>query len=260
MFINWMLAKGHPVSPLLRHPEQFDDWDKYEGYSNLIDFESDAGNLAQAIVLFSESPGSFAELGAFCMNDVLSERLFVVIDKLHYGDTSFIANGPVKKIEQLHENSICVVDSIDPSKIELVLEEVAVALEEKINATHKTQAFEPSRDRDQFLLVADLVELFSALTITELHQLIRLMGVDITQRRLVSITNQLKRFGLVELAQRTTKRYFVPPIDRQWYLNYEAQAGAASFDRSRFKMNKAFPLLQNDVPRYKAYQEIHTKA
>jgi hypothetical protein len=194
------------------------------------------------------------------MDDVLSERLFVVIDKTHYGDTSFIANGPVKKIEQLHENSICVVDSIDPAKIEAVLEEVAVALEEKINATPKTQAFEPSRDRDQFLLVADLVELFSALTITELHQLVLLMGVNITKSRLVAITSQLKRFGLVESAQRTTKRYFVPPVNRQWYLKYEAQAGEAAFDRSRFKMHKAFPLLKDDVPRYKAYQEIHSKA
>lgn len=260
MFMNWMLAKGHPVCLFLRTPEQYGDWDKYEGYSNLIDFERDAGNLAQAIVLFSESPGAYAELGAFCMDSVLSERLFVVIDKNHYRDGSFIANGPIKKIELLHEDSICVVENIAPAEIEPELPDVAAALEEKINNIPKTHAFDPSRDRDQFLLVADLVELFGALTIMELHQLVQSMGVDIPKARLESIANQLKRFGLVELVQRTTKRYYVPPVERQWYLNYEAPAGAAPFDRARFKMQKAFPLLQKDGPRFKAYNEIHSKA
>lgn len=260
MFINWMMVKGHPVSAMLRTPEQYGDWDKFEGYSNLIDFESDAGNLAQAIVLFSESEGSYAELGAFCMDSVLSERLFVVIEKLHYSATSFIANGPIKKIELLHDNAICVVDTISPIGMQTELQEVASALEEKMKIAPKTQAFDPNRKRDQFLLVADLVELFGALTLAELQNLVELIGVDIDRKRLERVVKQLIRFELVKLVVRTTKRFLVPPKDRLWYLDYQAPVGVPAFDRSRFKMTKAHPWLTADGPRFKAYSTVHPKA
>lgn len=259
MFMNWMLAKGHPVSPLLRTPEQYSDWDKFEGYSNLIDFEKDAGNLSRTIVLFSESPGSFAELGAFCMDDVLSERLFVVIGKEHYQDTSFIANGPIKRIERHNTDAICVVEAVAPGAIQGELEEVADDLTVKINCAPKSASFDPNRERDQFLLVADMVELFGALTEKELQVLVKVMGVQIAHERLDKVLQQLVRFELVERVVKGTKRFFVPPRERAWYLNYRSASGGAAFHRERFKL-KTFPSLKADLRRYNAYCEVHHKA
>lgn len=114
MFINWVLAKNSTLNQQVRTPEQFEDWNNFEGYSNLVDFEIDAGHLTKAIVLFSESEGAYAELGSFCTDPVLSERLFVVIARQHYDAPSFIAHGPIKKIETLHrDHSICVLDTLD---------------------------------------------------------------------------------------------------------------------------------------------------
>lgn len=261
LFLNWMMVSNSPVKSLIRTPEQFSDWNKFEGYGNLVDFERDAGHLTKAIVLFSESEGSFAELGAFCMDSVISERLFVVIAKEFYHATSFIAYGPVKKIEDRHhDHSICVMDTLEPAKLEPELASIAAALEEKISSIPRTQAFDPSRHRDKFLLVADLVELFGALTITELDALVKVMEVDLSMTQLRAILNQLKRFDLIELVEGTTKRFFVPPKDRQPYLDYESPKGTPAFERSRFKMLKATPWLQGDAPRFKAYCEIHPKA
>lgn len=254
-----MAAKQHPVSSLLRTPEQFSDWSQYEGYGNLIDFESDAGNLSQAVVLFSESPGAFAELGAFCMDPVLSERLFVVIEKGHYKDTSFIAHGPIKKIEHQNDDAICVVNSILARNIEAELPDIADVLAAKIKSAPKTQAFNPLRPRDQFLLVADLVELFGALTKQELQALLEFMGVNIHRKMFVRIVNQLIRFELIELVEKTNKRFFVPPKIRRWYFNYEAPSGSSAFQRSNFKM-KIFSILKSDKTRFNAYCEIHSGA
>lgn len=260
MFINWMLAKGHKISPLIRTPEQYKDWNQFEGHHNLIDFERDAGNLCQAIVLFSESAGSYAELGAFCMDDVLADRLFVVIEKQHYSADSFIANGPIRKIESLHENSICVADSIAPNEIEPQLADIAWALDEKIRSAPKTTGFDPDRARDQFLLVADLVELFGAITHHELMQLIEHFNVKINQRRFDQIVNQLRRFELAEHIEKTTKRFLIAPSTRHWFLDYEAKKDQPAFDRQRFKLKHSFPWVQNEPMRLKAYKEIHSKA
>lgn len=259
MFLNWLLAKRHPINTLARTPEQFQDWNNFEGYGNLIDFERDAACLAKAIVLFSESAGSFAELGAFCMDNILAERLFVVISSEYYNAGSFIAHGPIKKIEHHHAAAICVVDSIKPDKIEAELEAVAQELNETIINLPKSIAFEPSRERDQFLLAADLVELFGALTIRELRDLMMAMGVDLPMPRLQQVVKQLERFELIECIEKLTKRYLVSPYDRRSYLNYESKKEEPPFDRARFKFKHCIPWLKKDTKRKEAYLAIHPK-
>lgn len=245
----------------IRTPEEFSDWNTFSGYGNLVDFEIDAGSLAKAIVLFSESPGSFAELGAFCTNLALSERLFVVVAKEHYHAISFIAYGPLKKIENLKiENSICVLDSLDPAKLQSQLPEVFSALSEKLETLPKTQAFTPSRRRDLFLLVADLVDLFGALTERELYAMVQAMSVDIDHQTLDRVTKQLLRFELISHVAGATKRFFVAPVNRNSYLNYTSPKASSAFDRAKFKLLQAMPWLMADKVRYAAYCDVHTKA
>lgn len=261
MFLNWLTAKRHFIDRLVRLPERFENWNNFEGYDNLIDFERDAASLAKAIVLFPESAGSFAELGAFCMDDVIAERLFVVIDAAHYEAGSFIAHGPIKKIERHYDGAICVVDSIVPAEIEKELNQVADALSEKINSIPKTVGFDPKRQRDQFLLVVDVVDLFGAITLNELRDLMRFMGVEIGRTRLEQVVNQIRRFELLESVDKLTKRFLVPPVIRQHYLDYEASKSseAPPFDRARFKMKHSIPWLKKDITRGQAYLTIHTR-
>lgn len=259
IFINWVLVKNPTLNQQVRTPEQFEDWNNFEGYSNLVDFEIDAGHLTKAIVLFSESEGAYAELGSFCTDPVLSERLFIVIERQHYEAPSYIANGPIKKIETLHrDHSICVLDTLDPTQVDIQLPDVVVALEEKLAILPKTLGFQPTRHRDHFLLVADLIDLFGALTRQELYELAHAMGVQIDYARLDQIINQLMRFELIESVP-GVKKFFIAPKERIAYLNYASPTGAAAFDRARFKLMTVKPWLEADKPRLKAYQEIHPK-
>lgn len=260
MFINWVMINKPVISEQVRTPEQFDDWNNFKGYSNLVDFEIDAGHLTKAIVLFSESEGAYAELGSFCTDSILSERLFVVIDRQYYDAPSFIAKGPIKKIEDLHpEHSLCVLDTLDPIRVADQLPDLVVALEEKLATLPKTLGFKPDRPRDQFLLVADLIDLFGALTRKELYELVRVMGVEIDYERLDRITSQLLRFELIEFVP-GVKKFFVAPKERIAYLNYASSSEAPAFDRARFKLLKVNPWLNADKSRLKAYEEIHPKA
>lgn len=260
-FLNWSSENSHPLTDQLMLPEYFPEWNRFEGYQNLVEFERDAGALSGAILLFSEGSGALAELGVFCMDEVLSERLLIVVKSSHFQQDSFVVHGPLKKLAGAHSDaSVCVIESETVEQFYDEASIVAQALQEKVNDHPKKELFLPTRTRDQLLLVADLIELFGALTETELLGLLEFMGVDsidrVTFRRLAG---QLKLFKLIDERQQYTQKYFIAPRDeRQSYLDYDAVPAGDKFDRTRFKMS-AFELLKKDVARRKAYEQIHGK-
>lgn len=254
LFINWLDLNKPDLREWIRTPEYFQDWNSLEGYANLIDFERDALCLTRAVVLFSESPGSHAELGAFCMDTTLSDRLLVVISDEHYKAGSFIAKGPIKKIEDIQEDSICTVRTINCPDIQAEMPHVAAALDIKIKSLPKTATFDPERRRDQFLLVADLIDLFGALTVTELVDLCELMELRLSVTQVKAIYSQLARFGIVTLVNRYGVKYYTPTSLRSNFLDYGAKQGSPAFDRIRFKTREALQWLNSDAKRHSAYE------
>ena len=74
-------------------------WDEhYNENIDLLLFEEFLAEVSDAIILFTESPGSFCELGAFAYADNLfSDKLIVVLDEKYRDSKSFISTGPVLK-------------------------------------------------------------------------------------------------------------------------------------------------------------------
>lgn len=258
VFLNWAHESGYELANFLIKPEDYKEWNQFEGYDNLVDFERDAGCLSRGILLFSECAGAIAELGAFCMDEVLCERLLVVLEKSHYEDSSFIKLGPIRRIEEAHSSdAICVVDAIQNTKLfESQVSGVGEALLVKVNTLPKTQRFDSRRTRDQFLLMVDLVELFGALTKKELEDILLFMGVSHEAKHLKRMLNLLILLGLIVQTVNLTQRFFVPPKERSQFLDYAAQEGAR-FERIRFKLATARPALKEDAARLKAYEKIH---
>lgn len=257
LFLNWIYINRTDLSRWMVKPEDYGDWDKLEGYANLIDFEIDAVCLTRAVVLFSESPGSHAELGAFCMDPILSERLFVVIGEEHYNAGSFISKGPIKKIEDISEESICTVKGIEWEAIQLELQQIADSLDAKLKILPKSTNFDPRRRRDQFLLIADLIELFGALLAHEIVELCGLLGFNTNVPEVLSLYRQLLRFEIVTSVKKNTYRYYIPTVHRFKFLDYKSPNGTSRFDRLRFKMTVSRDWLLSDNRRHGAYADIH---
>lgn len=257
-FLNWASDNSHPLVEQFQLPEYFPEWNRFEGYQNLVEFERDAGALSGAILLFSESPGSLAELGAFCMDDVLSERLLVVVSNSYFQQDSFIAHGPLKKLTGTHSDaSVCVIDSNSVEKFYDEASIVAEALEAKVNDHPKRELLSPLRIRDQLLLIADAIELFGALTETEALGILEFMGVSIDRNTFRRLAGQLKLFNLIAERQQYTQKYLIAPRqNRQFYLDYDSANPEEKFDRTRFKM-ATFELLKKETARRKAYEQIH---
>jgi hypothetical protein len=67
---------------------------------NLSDFEGVVGEVADCIVLFPESPGSFAELGLFSRHVDIRGKTLVVNSLDKTSDDSFINLGPIATIDE----------------------------------------------------------------------------------------------------------------------------------------------------------------
>jgi hypothetical protein len=65
------------------------------------------------IILIPESPGSFAELGAFANNDKLREKIICIVDKRYQKHKSFINLGPLKLIKKSGKDRVVYIDTND---------------------------------------------------------------------------------------------------------------------------------------------------
>lgn len=251
VFLCWAHETRYELANDLRTPEDFpDEWNKFSGYSNLVDFERDAGCLTRGVLLFSESPGAFVELGAFCSDEDLCERLLVVLAEEHYTASSYISLGPIQLIKERHsEKSIytaCTID--DPRKFEEEVRNVGEALLSKVGNHPKRKQFDAKKTRDQFLLIADLIELFGALTEQEIGFLLKHMGVE--QTNLSRMLTQLVLFSLIIKQRGKNDLYYIPPKQRTNFLSYTAPTNSnLKFDRPSFRMMVSNPELKKDPHR-----------
>lgn len=257
VFLTEMFRINDPLADILKMPEDYPAWNQFDGYPNLVEFEKDAGSLSKAILLFSESFGAIAELSNFANDPILRDRLVAVFSKKHYQQDSYIKLGPIKQIEDLYENSICVVSADSPSDFISEVNDVAVALKAKCDLNPRTTKFDLTQRRDRFLLMADLVDLFSALSIKDFQNIFEKLSITSDKKTLERELKLLEMFGLI-VSSTSDRKFFIAPKGslRQSFLDYKAKVGSTSFDRSRRKTH-FFELLRADRPRHKAYQFVH---
>lgn len=67
---------------------------------NALEMESDLALLADLVIIIVESPGTFAELGAFSLSDSLRKKVLPLIDDGYRTHQSFISTGPVRWIDK----------------------------------------------------------------------------------------------------------------------------------------------------------------
>lgn len=73
---------------------------------DLLTFEEILADISHSIIILLESSGTFCELGAFATHTELAPKLCVVNDSKYRDVTSFITQGPIRKIRELTEEVI----------------------------------------------------------------------------------------------------------------------------------------------------------
>lgn len=239
-----MTGPTNPSRPWTRDldiPENHEGWWAFSGYSDLLSFERDSCYLARAVILFPESPGSIAELGALAVDDWIVDRLMVIVQRKFLEDgerQSFLNLGPLKRAED--RTLRCVIHT--PGNTDLQQDDFETVLEfldARLPRVHQTEKLRLENPTHRLLLIADLVDLLMIARPSELQAALLHFGLPISLIDLGRAVELLAFFGLIRIANWGLELFFVRPakVDRTW-VDYTSNEGHPKFDRSRFKVDR----------------------
>ena len=149
-----------------------------------------------AIVLFPESPGSFAELGYFAKTPKLARKSLVISDYAFQGQDSFIVLGPIHLIDAV---------SIYKPSIQLVYGEEADFTHIRARLDQRTRrnrkSFKGGKrtldEREYFFVVLELIRIFRVVTIEGIEYVVRSIFGHASIRTIKHVVAILVGTGLV---------------------------------------------------------------
>ncbi|MEO6376461.1 MAG: retron St85 family effector protein [Caulobacteraceae bacterium] len=237
----------------------------HELYDDLLQFESDIAQISELVLLFTESEGSFAELGAFSMDAEISSKLLVVVDKYNYQKDSFIRLGPLNFLETKNgEHSVCVIDLIDfgSERIENVSNLNLAAFEKFIEdkivirliGAHEPRTFRKNRNGHLIKLMTGLVQHYGALTFDEIDTLMFCLEIDIDKIMIKKLLKCAELFQWIK-ADKVGIKTFYAAIAQRSAINYDFMTGVGKKNKAKLRSDIREFWKENDLDRFKCISD-----
>lgn len=241
-----------------------------ENYKDLLKFESDIAQISGLILLFTESAGSFAELGAFSMEAEITKRLLVVIDDIHYNEDSFIKWGPISYLENTHgDASVYVLDragvgmSLDgrASDIDTALfgPQILDAIRQRMESAKGHSTFDADIPGHVVRLITGLLQDYGALTDPELLLILEWLGISLAPARLVEFMICAQALGWVARRRRGL-RTFTAALNGKEALRFSFKEDSIYRDRLRWRADVIEHWQATDAERSATIQAARAKA
>ena len=134
-------------------------------FQNVAEFEDIIGEVSECVILFPESPGSYAELGYFAKNKDLRKKLLVVNNEKLQGQDSFIALGPIKLIDQYSKFQQTIqLTYLDEPNFGLVKERLDNRIGSQKRKRFNAKKYGNLSIRQKFYVLFEIIRLFQTLT------------------------------------------------------------------------------------------------
>ena len=243
-YFNRHLKKQNPaIASRVRLAEEINEWFQRDNvFPDLLELENYLADLADLTVLFVESPGSIAELGAFANSGDIRPKTLAVLNNLHGSEGSFISDGPTLKISNENEDHVHRY-TWNPNDLhsDLTKTEFTQLTTELVTFLQKIEAARPRRSRltptergHALLLVADLIRMPGIATTSELLECLSVLECKADRTTLKRYLSVLKSVGFVIPYLRSNQTFFVRTSDRP-FIRYAYREGAHLRDQSRIK-------------------------
>ncbi len=224
--------------------EQIFRYFEHSAYTDLLIFERDLAELSALTVIFSESPGSIAELGSFAVLKPVQERLLVVVHEEDAYKESFIWRGPMLYLKELakgngKEDPISVYNWPRKSGSNYAFpdaKDLAETITKMLSKIPKTQSFNKNRLGHIMILMLDLLKVIQIATIDEIVSYLDLLGIQIQHDR-KNVERHLSLLLSLELAICKPYRnniYYLSAEDPPW-LSWAFTKMATTRDIDRWK-------------------------
>ncbi len=125
------------------YPEDlFADIINLDKKSDLLDYENLLAKNADIVCIICESPGSFAELGAFIQSDIIKTRTIAVINNRYKRSKSFIMLGPIRHLKKINPSSILEYKENDIKSLCDNLGKTFAKIKKKQTQSHERLSFD----------------------------------------------------------------------------------------------------------------------
>lgn len=234
------------------------------GYKDLFRFESDIAQVVGLILLFAESAGSLAELGAFAALPNVAPSLLAVLDNFYYDQSSFIKNGPIKHLEvEYGEDWIVVLDrddlgisqdgSLGSLNISELILSISPAIKSRLDKKPKWKKFELSNSGHAILTMVGLCQDYGALTITEISSYLSIIGFS--EVRVPNFLYCAELLGWLIKVRNGNHIYYVATAGED-AITFRWNANSLSKDRTRWRADIRAYWKINEPSRYRAIVKV----
>ena len=241
---------------------------KRANYDDFLRFESDIAQVCELVLLFSESEGSFSELGSFCSIEEIRSRTMVVIEDKYFNIAdSYIRLGPLEAL--LNEDDSAVVtftfkglgsadgkfEAVDRDKLKALLRPKIDRRLESIDA-HTT--FDPSREGHAIKALVGFCQEFGALLREEILLSLQHVGIDISDQQLSRFILCGSQLDWIKERRKGDRRLVLanPSLDKiaaQFLLNKVDEGLPTNANRHRAAILEHWK--QSDIERFNAIVE-----
>lgn len=266
-FYRYLKDNAPHIAARIRLAETVNDWFDEGIFSDLLELELYLADSSDLTILFVESPGSIAELGAFAVLEALRNRTLAVLNTKHPPSKSFIADGPVRRIRGFDPTRVHYFEwddtklSSSPTQGDIV--DLCNDLIEYLNEQDKRQPKEvlldPNSHGHAMFLVADLVDLIGVTTLAELTQCLELMSIKTSNKVLRQYLKLLEHLGLLKTRLYSNYTYYLSKSTGTAFIRYDFSSSTKAQDRDRDRI-KLLLRQSLDEKRMKVYRKEHFSA
>jgi len=239
-------------------------------YEDILTFENDFAQLAQLVVVISESYGSAAEIGAFAMIDEVARRILVVIDDENYNIPSYIKLGPIRYLENkfggtsvfvLHREDIGIksIKNVEDVNSGALLARLGEAISARRATARDHSALEPKREGHVVKLAVGLIQHYGALTETEIAIYLDAIGVQISSKRLDDLLLCAEFASWIVREKRGLDTYFVSNGGNE-AISYKFKNGFTPIGKDRWRALIAEHWRATDSNRFNSIQSVLARA
>ncbi|MBE5923954.1 MAG: hypothetical protein E7271_05725 [Lachnospiraceae bacterium] len=135
---------------------------------DIFSFEKMLAEISQKIIIVTESPGTFCELGAFCMDTDCLEKVTIINEDRDEFKNSFITKGPIKMIENKDEKRVLYHNGIERIKKSRTFQDLIKMVANEDIEISINKKYDNLNLRSLIYEFSNLVELFQPIEIEEL--------------------------------------------------------------------------------------------
>ena len=245
IFYKYIIKSSYPFREKVLLVEEVFSYFRHSAYHDLLRFETDLAELSALTVIFSESPGSIAELGALSVLKPVQERLLVVIHEDDGDKESFIWRGPVLFLKGLakankKEDPITIYrwkrkagkDDILGEQDFPDAEDLAELITTIISKFPKSQSFDKAQLGHIMLLILDLLKIVQLATLEEIIDCLNLIGINYKHRNVEQQLSLLLSLNLIIKKPYRNNVYYLSSHPKFWLsFGFQKTAKVRDVDR-----------------------------